>query len=311
MTRFALISALLIDCAATNRAGALFVTLGNTNPALPTEFAYQQSGGLSFNQVVDIANVSPSGAFLLSWQTEFKLSPISGAQGQLLFTSVVPPPSPGLTNFSGPISDLTMPSDRFLAFDVNLIDLGGSLLPAGERRNIMEFTIAASPDAMGSFELVTQTYDPQNPDLGSSWFSALELEPSPFENVAAGSQAGFILLGVFHITQPYPLGDYDRDRDVTEADYLRWREDFASTVASPGDGADGNRDGVVDAADYIIWRRQYSASNSAAFVGDAPVPEPVGLFSTLVVIAFATNIAVRVSRLRGYRCAAGSGRLAD
>ena len=49
-------------------------------------------------------------------------------------------------------------------------------------------------------------------------------------------------------------GDYDRDGDVDEADYRRWRVDFGTAVEQPGSGADGNGDGIVDAADYTIWR---------------------------------------------------------
>ena len=188
MRRFAFLSILLFSCGVTNRASALYLSFGCTDPALSTDITYEQTGSLSFNRIVEVANPSQTNISILSWQTEYKLNPIGGASGQLSFTAVATPPSPVLTNFGGPQTTLTVPSDYLLAFDANIVILEPTLIPAGERRNIMEITITASPDASGDFQLVTPAFSP--PDVGSTWFPDLASGPGPFENTLASGQAG-------------------------------------------------------------------------------------------------------------------------
>ena len=74
------------------------------------------------------------------------------------------------------------------------------------------------------------------------------------------------------------LGDYDLNGIVDSADYTSWKQAFATTVATAGNGADGNGDGKVDAADYTVWRDHlgqslFSGSGSGS-LGSVGVPEP-------------------------------------
>jgi hypothetical protein len=83
------------------------------------------------------------------------------------------------------------------------------------------------------------------------------------------------------------IGDYDIDGDVDATDAARWRSAFGTSVATPGNGADGNGNGVVDAADYIVWRENVGASlfsSSGSGLGSVVVPEPAGVLLALLVI---------------------------
>jgi hypothetical protein len=93
-----------------------------------------------------------------------------------------------------------------------------------------------------------------------------------------------------------PPGDFDGNRVVNSADYLRWRQTFGSTILL---GADGNGNNIVDAADYVIWRKNVAAATAAnvtpnvpagsgagtpaIFLG-TPVPEPPTMLMTLAGI---------------------------
>ncbi len=70
-------------------------------------------------------------------------------------------------------------------------------------------------------------------------------------------------------------GDYDKDGDIDQADYMVWESTFGSTTNLD---ADGNGDGVVDAADYTVWRDSYSAAAAA-------VPEPATFALALLGMA--------------------------
>ena len=212
-------------------------------------------------------------------------------QGQLQFIGVTAPPNALFGELSEPFAEWTEPN-HVLAFDVDLLNFEGSLVSGGERRNIMSVSIAASPDASGDFELITPGFDPEFPDLGTSWFPANDFEPLAFENSTASSLPGFILLGVIHITPAFQPGDYNRDHAVDYLDYQNWREAFATTVSSPGDGADGNQDGVVDASDYVVWRKHYFPVMEGQLMSIASVPEP-NTTLCLLVHAMLLSFAVR------------------
>jgi hypothetical protein len=86
-------------------------------------------------------------------------------------------------------------------------------------------------------------------------------------------------------------GDYDRDGDNDDADFLEWRRMFGSLV-QPGYRADGNGDGMIDAADYVVWRRYFGATvNTSAGQESHSVPEPCEL--ALAVVAFMAAAFIR------------------
>jgi hypothetical protein len=87
------------------------------------------------------------------------------------------------------------------------------------------------------------------------------------------------------------LGDYDRDADVDEDDYLYWKQHYGETV-SPFADADGNGDGRIDAADFTVWRNHLMIEESAELASH--VPEPTTFW--LGVLSFSLAVAVRWRR---------------
>jgi hypothetical protein len=82
-----------------------------------------------------------------------------------------------------------------------------------------------------------------------------------------------------------PDGDYNRDGDVTLADYDVWKSDFGSVANL---NADGNDNKVVDAADYAIWRDAFNSAGGAGAV--TAVPEPaIGSCLAAVVASIAVS----------------------
>jgi hypothetical protein len=91
-------------------------------------------------------------------------------------------------------------------------------------------------------------------------------------------------------TQPAPLGDYNVDGVVDEADYVVWRKQVGQTDDLD---ADGNLDGVIDDVDYEIWRRHFGQVIDYGEGGvstGAAAPEPgagaIALVGMLLVAGF-------------------------
>jgi hypothetical protein len=49
-------------------------------------------------------------------------------------------------------------------------------------------------------------------------------------------------------------GDYSANGFMDAADYVTWRASLHTSVATPGDVADGNQDGLIGPEDYQVWR---------------------------------------------------------
>jgi hypothetical protein len=87
-----------------------------------------------------------------------------------------------------------------------------------------------------------------------------------------------------------PVGDYDSDGDVDNADRSVWRANFGTHNAA----ADGNLNGTVDGADYVLWRNNFTgplgAGSGSLSLGEISVPEPAttGVFATLVLACVST-----------------------
>lgn len=65
------------------------------------------------------------------------------------------------------------------------------------------------------------------------------------------------------VTENVLPGDYNRDQQVDEHDYLFWKANWGATLGT-GLLADGNGDGAVDAGDYLVWRNNLGMSVPAA-----------------------------------------------
>jgi hypothetical protein len=89
-----------------------------------------------------------------------------------------------------------------------------------------------------------------------------------------------------------PSGDYDRDGDVDEADYVVWRSTAGSTTEL---NADGNGNEVVDAADYVTWRKNQGTDTKSTAASATTVPEP-GFLQIVSVLAL--SISGSASRWR-------------
>lgn len=93
-----------------------------------------------------------------------------------------------------------------------------------------------------------------------------------------------------------PDGDYNRDGEVTIADYQVWRDTYGTRWrdafnAEEDFAADGNANGIIDAGDYTLWRDAY-----ALFAGSSVIPEPASMLLTLVSFASLTSVVGRRPR---------------
>lgn len=253
--------------------------------------------------VLQVANDSASTVSVLSWQLiDLELRPLAGAQGNLLFQAATAPPDSLFGQIPGPNSDLTSPSARVSASDVDP-NFVGEPLTQNSSRNILQLAVGATPGTSGAFQLVIPLAD--DPEVDSSWFDLDEGTAKAFGNSAASAFPGLILLGTINVEVPvFAPGDYNLDGAVNAIDYSQWRAEFGNIVGIPGDGADGNRNGTVDAADYVIWRDNTDPqSGLGGNVSGATVPEPGGSAVVIIGLACMAGFLCRLSPCRCRHCA--------
>lgn len=279
-------------------AFALSIRNEGSNSSAPFELAYQNVQS-PLVIVLQVANESETTASVLSWQlVDLELRPLVGVQGELLFHNVTAPPNSLFGQSPGPQSDLSAPSAKVSALDVDPNFVGEPVMP-NSVRNIVQLTLGASPATAGAFQLLMPEVD--NPEADSSWFEAEQEDPQlaakKFDNSTASAFAGFVLLGTINVGEFQP-GDYNRNGSVDATDYDRWRADFGNSVTSLGEGADGNRNGIVDAADYVVWRDNAVLPNGLGeIVFGVTVPEPGTV--VLIILGWASIIgAIHGLRLR-------------
>lgn len=86
-------------------------------------------------------------------------------------------------------------------------------------------------------------------------------------------------------------GDYNYDGVVTAADYVVWRNSFASTADLR---ADGNLNGMIDTGDYDVWRLNFGESSEGSLVGGVvTVPEPAAGVLVMLLIAYGMFVPSR------------------
>ena len=271
------IFALLIISFSTGNANALLLGINGHDPAQPFVLTSQQNGNVLLDRVLQIKNVSTT-VSVLAWQLELRLHPVNGAQGSVLFQSTGTPDDSLFGSDPGPQSDLSAPSNQFLAFDADSSEeFDGTPVSQNEYRNILQATIWASPTASGTFELIMPEFNQEAPEQGSSWIDAETFETQGFENSWPSSLPGYILIGTIQINPTASVGDYNNDQVIDNLDYATWRAAFGASAVPAGQGADGNENGIVDAADYVVWRKTVTAGSGALLTEAGNVPEPAGL----------------------------------
>lgn len=95
-------------------------------------------------------------------------------------------------------------------------------------------------------------------------------------------------------------GDYDRDTDIDNDDYLTWVDAFGSTDVD----SDGNSDGSVTAADYVVWRdlvlnSAAAGTSSAVVAGSIAIPEPTSLIILCVSLSALSGVCRAGKENRG------------
>lgn len=291
-----LVSATLLVALPQSGSGMLVAVDGQT-PNAPFSFTFTQNGGVTFDMTLQAFNESLEPATMLGWLATLRINPAGGSHGTLAFQAVSAPPDSMFGMIPGPISDLMPPSDHLTASDADTGAFTGVTFEPGDLRNMLQLSLGASSNAAGTFEIITQTYDPMMQDLGASWFPADAEGPTGFGNSTPSSLPGYILLGTVEIASPV-VGDYTGDGIVDGADYSKWRQEFSSPALPPGSGADGNTDGVVDAADYVVWRNQVAGTP----LGAAVVPEPTAVVIMLLLLLFLPQLRRSIASRSISRC---------
>jgi hypothetical protein len=121
--------------------------------------------------------------------------------------------------------------------------------------------------------------------------------------------ASFVLDEIVTAGPPIP-GDYNRDGQVSNADFIEWKRHFGKSTVLGNTllAADGNANGHIDAADYVIWRKNLGSVGSAGAPANS-VPEPVTLSVVLATIGglLATRYGYCLSVFNSYPIEAAHG----
>jgi hypothetical protein len=100
-----------------------------------------------------------------------------------------------------------------------------------------------------------------------------------------GSGATTIVSFELAISGVAAAGDFNRDGNVDQSDYVLWKNTYGSTLAL---AADGNGNQVVDAADYTVWRNHISASAAGAANDHSThlmiAPEPTSVVALAIAL---------------------------
>jgi hypothetical protein len=259
----------------------------------------------STDLVLTVSNETNSTVTVLGWQLGLQLHPRTGAQGSLLFQSVMTAPESLFGPDPGPTSNLSEPSSHLIATDFDMATLTGQPVHPEMPRNILKLNLSADANTNGFFELVMPEFNPANPDVGTFWLEPDGTSPRPIANSTPSELSGHILLGTIQVVPAGPpiLGDYNMNGVVDATDYHRWRAEFGSTPTSAGGAADGNGNSVIDAADYVVWRNAMeSAGAGPGSQADAVVPEPqtcVGVILGICLYRFTNRPCHRAAQRFG------------
>ena len=88
------------------------------------------------------------------------------------------------------------------------------------------------------------------------------------------------------------VGDYNRDGQVSNADYILWRKTLGASVTRYA-GADGSGNGLIDQADYALWKASFGAVPASGAGFTSTIPEPATLPLLMMALAAATTASRR------------------
>ncbi len=213
--------------------------------------------------------------FVTGWQASLSLVPEDGALGSLGFDSATEPQAGYAFESVGSLGVRAINSGaKLLAFDSHFPFSGGASVDSGSDVGLLEITLHASVDALGSFGLFAI------PGLGNSEWSDAS-EPVFLRREFANVRDGAAAIRLANIVVAHP-GDFDFDNDVDGRDFLLWQR---------GESFDS-----FSADDLRDWRTHFgfSANAIAAHASLVTIPEPSSI--VLFLMAVSCGIADRLLR---------------
>ena len=246
------------------------IVLGTNAP--PGEPLMIDPGQTSEPLLVTVAGLGESrdpADFIAGWQTRLVITGTADSSGEVRISSVAKPEnyvfgSVSQFGFNDTVSTSNSQDDTLLAFDLNFPFSGGVDVPMSPGLDLLELTLQASDDALGTFDVLalggagmSEWTDSGLPQLLRRTFANLpdDLESTVVGQIEIGEQVSIAL----------QAGDADQDFDFDQFDIVRISQGgkyLSSQVATWGDGdfdgAPGGTpgspppgDGVFDQLDLI------------------------------------------------------------
>jgi hypothetical protein len=242
--------------------------------------------GSTNNMVVNNTIYEASGA---RWAVNIQ----DGSTGNKVFNNILLNDSsfPGAISvsadsLSGLMSDNNGVIDRFSTDDGNTrMTLAQWRAITGQDAHSMVVTPASVMFAnlAGNDYHLTSTSPAKN--AGTSQFAP----PADFDGLPRKAGAAFDI-GAYEFGAL--AGDYNRDGDVTGADYVLWRKTLGLNVTQYA-GADGDGSGKIDQADYLRWQADFAAVAAAGTALTISIPEPTSNAILCLALAIIQLASVR------------------
>lgn len=277
-----LIAAVLFAVGARPTQAAALSLFTTASPGNPLVLTAQSPGGQLRLGVANAAVFDPPEEFLTAWQVRLRITPDAGAIGTVDFVSGAEPDNYLFDNVghSGPNVTITqaITGSQLFASDVNTPATGGVQTPEPPGAGLLSISVAAAPDAIGSFGLYALAGL-----TNSEWTDANTpvQQRRTFSNVS--DEGGPVRIADLLVTY---AADFDRDLDVDADDLFQWKIAYG-----PGDFSDADRDGDSDGDDFLLWQRQLGSA-AGAQTWATTVPEP-----TLAALLLPVFVGFRASRM--------------
>jgi hypothetical protein len=186
----------------SHQAEGAIVQLANSGGSQPVSIVYNAAAAGSLRLIFQIFNETPLPINALIWQLDLELIPAPGAIGNSHFQSAESPPNPIFPPVPGIVSVYVGSDQHLIAFDGDIFNENGQLIPSMVARNILELAIVADAGASGDFELWMNGPDPLMPTIGSSLLESGGLLPEPFGNQISGERQAALLATISIVAVP-------------------------------------------------------------------------------------------------------------